>query len=133
MLAAGAWFHTIACLQPGPASEPRHACGWSCGCGWPRVWVGVADASVFLMNNYSDVPHLNMGSGQEVSIKELAELVKETVGFEGELKWDSTKPDGTPRKLMDSGKIMALGWKPQISLKDGLKETYKWYIENYNV
>ena len=85
------------------------------------------------MNNYSDIPHLNMGSGKEVSIKELAEAIKEVVGFEGEIKWDSTKPDGTPRKLMDSSKLAELGWKAKISLKDGLTSTYKWYVENYNV
>ena len=92
-----------------------------------------ADACLFVMNNYSDIPHLNMGSGKEVSIKELAEAVKEVVGFEGEIKWDSTKPDGTPRKLMDSSKLAELGWKAKISLKDGLASTYKWYTENYNV
>ena len=90
-----------------------------------------ADASVFLMNNYSDLGHVNMGSGKEVTIKELAELVKEIVGFEGELKWDSTKPDGTPRKLMDNSKLAGLGWTPKIDLKEGLKGTYQWYIENY--
>eukprot|EP00271_Cylindrocystis_brebissonii_P013475 TRINITY_DN33318_c0_g1_i1.p1 TRINITY_DN33318_c0_g1~~TRINITY_DN33318_c0_g1_i1.p1 ORF type:complete len:311 (+),score=54.80 TRINITY_DN33318_c0_g1_i1:243-1175(+) len=93
----------------------------------------LADATVFLMNNYSDGPHLNMGSGKEVTIKELAELVKEVVGYEGELKWDSTKPDGTPRKLMDNTKLAQLGWQAKIGLKDGLTETYKWYLENYNV
>lgn len=92
----------------------------------------LADACLYVMDNYSDVPHLNMGSGQEVTIKELAELVKETVGFEGELVWDKTKPDGTPRKLMDSSKILGLGWKPKITLKEGLKDTYKWYVENYD-
>ncbi|KAH9324478.1 hypothetical protein KI387_004656, partial [Taxus chinensis] len=71
----------------------------------------VADAVIFLMNNYSDFPHVNIGSGVEVTIKQLAELVKEVVGFEGELKWDSTKPDGTPRKLMDSSRLASLGWK----------------------
>eukprot|EP00897_Mesotaenium_endlicherianum_P002047 jgi/Mesen1/1870/ME000143S00919 len=93
----------------------------------------LADASVFLMNNYSEGSHINMGSGQEVTIKELAELVKEVVGFEGDLTWDSTKPDGTPRKLMDNSKLAKLGWEAKISLKDGLTETYKWYTENYNV
>eukprot|EP00475_Leptophrys_vorax_P043802 TRINITY_DN8535_c0_g1_i3.p1 TRINITY_DN8535_c0_g1~~TRINITY_DN8535_c0_g1_i3.p1 ORF type:complete len:104 (-),score=20.54 TRINITY_DN8535_c0_g1_i3:191-502(-) len=91
------------------------------------------DAIVFVMNNYSDVPHLNMGSGIEVTIKELAETVKEVVGFEGVITWDSTKPDGTPRKLMDSSKLANLGWKAKISLKDGLTMVYKWYLENYNV
>ncbi|KAL3532959.1 hypothetical protein ACH5RR_006480 [Cinchona calisaya] len=90
----------------------------------------LADAVVFLLENYSGLGHVNVGSGKEVSIKELAELVKEVVGFEGELVWDSTKPDGTPRKLMDNSMIESLGWKPKISLKDGLGGTYKWYLEN---
>ncbi|XP_057872125.1 putative GDP-L-fucose synthase 2 [Cryptomeria japonica] len=91
----------------------------------------LADAVIFLMDKYSDFPHVNMGSGIEVTIKELAELVKEVVGFGGELKWDSTKPDGTPRKLMDSSRLASMGWNPNISLRDGLVDTYKWYLENY--
>jgi len=91
----------------------------------------LADAVMFLMDKYSDLPHVNMGSGIEVTIKNLAELVKEVVGFEGELKWDPTKPDGTPRKLMDSSRLANMGWKPKISLRDGLIGTYKWYVENY--
>ncbi|CAI9098623.1 OLC1v1035302C1 [Oldenlandia corymbosa var. corymbosa] len=90
----------------------------------------LADAVVFLMENYSDLEHVNVGSGKEVTIKELAELVKEVVGFEGELVWDSSKPDGTPRKLMDNSKIESLGWLPKISLRDGLVDTYKWYLDN---
>ncbi|GAB2267482.1 Germin-like protein sub 1 member 20 [Dionaea muscipula] len=90
----------------------------------------LADAVVFLMDRYSGLGHLNVGSGKEVTIKQLAELVKEVVGFKGELVWDKTQPDGTPRKLMDSSKLMELGWKPQISLRDGLVDTYKWYLEN---
>lgn len=91
----------------------------------------LADAVLFLLDNYSDQQHINMGSGQEVTIKELAEMVKEVVGFEGELKWDSSKPDGTPRKLMDSSKLAKLGWQAKIGLKDGLADTYKWYLANY--
>ncbi|PHT42229.1 putative GDP-L-fucose synthase 2 [Capsicum baccatum] len=91
----------------------------------------LADAVVFLLENYSDLEHVNVGSGKEVSIKELAELVKEVVGFKGELVWDTSKPDGTPRKLMDNSKIAGLGWTPKISLRDGLVDTYKWYVENY--
>lgn len=90
----------------------------------------LADGVVFMLENYSDLEHLNVGSGKEVTIKELAELVKEVVGFEGELVWDSSKPDGTPRKLMDSSKLAALGWKAKVELKDGLVDTYKWYLEN---
>ncbi|CDP02881.1 unnamed protein product [Coffea canephora] len=90
----------------------------------------LADAVFFLLENYSGLEHVNVGSGKEVSIKELAELVREVVGFEGELVWDKSKPDGTPRKLMDNSKIESLGWQPKISLKDGLADTYKWYLEN---
>ena len=68
--------------------------------------------------------HINVGSGKEVTIKELAETVKEVVGFEGELAWDTSKPDGTPRKLMDSSRINALGWKPQVDLKTGIARAY---------
>lgn len=90
----------------------------------------LADLVVFLLENYSDLGHVNVGSGKEVSIKELAELVKEVVGFEGELVWDTSKPDGTPRKLMDSSTLAKLGWEPKISLRDGLVGTYEWYVTN---
>lgn len=90
----------------------------------------LADSVVFLLENYSDLGHVNVGSGKEVSIKELAELVKEVVGFEGELVWDASKPDGTPRKLMDSSTLAKLGWEPKISLQDGLVGTYEWYVAN---
>lgn len=90
----------------------------------------LADAVVFAMEEYSGLEHVNVGSGKEVSIKELAELVKEVVEFEGKIVWDSTKPDGTPRKLMDSSKLAGLGWVPKIPLREGLAETYKWYVEN---
>ncbi|XP_061362126.1 putative GDP-L-fucose synthase 2 [Gastrolobium bilobum] len=93
----------------------------------------LADAVVFMMEKYSGLEHLNVGSGKEVTIKELAELMKEVVGFEGDLVWDTTKPDGTPRKLMDSSKLAGLGWTPKISLKDGLVDTYKWYLEKVNL
>ena len=90
----------------------------------------LADGVVFLMEKYSGLVHVNVGSGKEVRIKELAELVKEVIGFEGDLIWDSSKPDGTPRKLMDSSKLANLGWIPKVSLKEGLVDTYKWYLEN---
>eukprot|EP00268_Persea_americana_P039952 TRINITY_DN3959_c0_g1_i1.p1 TRINITY_DN3959_c0_g1~~TRINITY_DN3959_c0_g1_i1.p1 ORF type:complete len:328 (-),score=29.75 TRINITY_DN3959_c0_g1_i1:244-1227(-) len=89
----------------------------------------LADAVVFLMEEYSGLEHVNVGSGSEVSIKELAELVKEVVGFEGNLVWDTTKPDGTPRKLMDNSKLAGLGWVPKVPLREGLADTYKWYGE----
>lgn len=91
----------------------------------------LADAVLFLMLQYSDTSHVNVGSGKEVTIKELAELVKEVVGYEGCLTWDLSKPDGTPRKLMDNSMLEKLGWHAKISLRDGLIGTYKWYVENY--
>ncbi|XP_073034361.1 putative GDP-L-fucose synthase 2 [Primulina eburnea] len=90
----------------------------------------LADALVFMMENYSGLEHVNVGSGKEVSIKELAGLIKEVVGYQGKIVWDSSKPDGTPRKLMDSSKLASLGWEPKISLKGGLEDTYRWYLEN---
>lgn len=72
----------------------------------------------------------NVGSGQEISIENLSKLIKEVVGFEGEVLWDTSKPDGTPRKLLDSSRINSLGWKPKVKLKDGLNKTYKWFMDN---
>jgi GDP-L-fucose synthase len=90
----------------------------------------VADACVFLMTR-SDAPDLvNIGSGQETTIRELAEAVKETVGFRGELRFDSSKPDGTPRKLLDVSRLSGLGWRPRIGLREGLSSTYPWFVSN---
>ncbi|MDT4330970.1 GDP-L-fucose synthase [Methylomonas sp. MED-D] len=74
--------------------------------------------------------HINVGTGVDVTIRELAETVGKIVGFEGEIVWDTTKPDGTPRKLMDNSKIRALGWQPKFNLEVGLKATYQWFVEN---
>ncbi len=90
----------------------------------------LADGLVFLLKNYSDAPHINIGSGKEYTIRELAETVKKVVGFDGDLTFDTSKPDGTPRKLMDNSRIEALGWKATTSLKDGLKTAYQWYLDN---
>ena len=89
----------------------------------------LADACLFLMENYDDPALINVGSGTEVTIAELARLVAETVGFEGDLRFDPDKPDGTPRKLMDSSRLFALGWQPHISLTEGLAGTYAWARE----
>lgn len=83
----------------------------------------LADALVFLMKTYSDAPHLNVGSGQEVSIKGLAERIVAAAGFNGDIVHDTTKPDGTPRKLMDSSRLLSMGWSPRVSLEDGLART----------
>ena len=87
----------------------------------------LADALVFLLKTYDKEEHINVGSGQEVSIAELAELLAEVIGYKGELMFDTTKPDGPPRKALDSTRIAALGWTPHYSLEEGLKQTYVWY------
>jgi GDP-L-fucose synthase len=79
------------------------------------------------MKNYSGEEHVNVGSGTDLTILELAETVKRIVGFKGEIVRDTTKPDGTPRKLMDAGKLRAMGWKPQVSLEEGIGRVYAWY------
>lgn len=88
----------------------------------------LADACFFLMESYNDKLFMNVGTGEEVTIKELAILVKEVVGFEGEINFDSSKPDGTPRKLMDSSRLHSLGWRHSISLKEGLKKAYGQFL-----
>ena len=90
----------------------------------------LADAAVFLMNEYDQPEIVNVGVGDDVSIRELAETVKEVVGFNGELVFDSTKPDGTPRKLMDVSRLTAQGWKAKIPLKEGIASTYQWFLEH---
>ncbi|SCX05075.1 GDP-L-fucose synthase [Agrobacterium rosae] len=84
-----------------------------------------ADALVFLMKNYSDESHVNVGSGEDISILDLTKLICEIVGFEGEIKHDLSKPDGTPRKLMSAEKLRAMGWEPEIGLAEGVKATYR--------
>jgi len=90
----------------------------------------LADASLFLINHYNDSEIINIGVGKDISIKELAELIKEVIGFSGDIAFDPSKPDGMPRKLLDVSKIKALGWGPKISLREGLEQTYGWYVEN---
>ena len=87
----------------------------------------LADACVFLMQNYSSGEILNVGWGRDISIAELVETVREIVGFEGEIVYDTAKPDGTPRKLLDTSRLEGLGWTPSILLEDGIAETYEWY------
>ncbi len=90
----------------------------------------LASACFLLLEKYDSPEIINIGCGEDVSIRELAELVCDVVGFGGELVWDNTKPDGTPRKLLDVSKINALGWKPTISLRNGLAQTYEWFLSN---
>lgn len=89
-----------------------------------------ADALVFLLQNYSDAEHINVGFGDDISILELTQLICEIVGFEGKIVHDFSKPDGTPRKLMSADKIRAMGWKPNIDLQTGIQTTYQWFLEN---
>lgn len=89
-----------------------------------------ADAITFLLKAYSDEEHVNVGAGKEISVRELAELIAGVVGFEGDFLFDTTKPDGTPRKLMDSSRLRALGWSPKIELRDGVRGTYAWFLAN---
>lgn len=86
-----------------------------------------ADALVFLLKNYSGAEHVNVGSGEDVTILELTQIVCEVVGFTGEIVHDLSKPDGTPRKLMSADKLRAMGWKPAIGLRDGIATTYEWF------
>ena len=91
----------------------------------------LADALVFLMNNYTGEEHVNVGTGTDVSIKELAELICKVVGYDGKLVFDTSKPDGTPKKLLDVSKINSLGWEAKVSLEDGIRKTYDWYLQEY--
>jgi GDP-L-fucose synthase len=88
----------------------------------------LADACVFLMNNYDEKQFVNIGIGEDLSIKDLAELIKEVIGYEGNISFDSSKPDGTPRKLMDVSKLHALGWKHKINLREGIKLAYEDFL-----
>ncbi len=91
----------------------------------------LASACIFLLENYDDEIAINIGTGTDLSIKELADLIKEIVGFKGSIEWDSSRPNGTPRKLLDVSKITALGWKPAIPLEEGIRSTYKWFVANH--
>ena len=90
----------------------------------------MASACVFLMNNYNSSEIINIGSGKDLKIRELAQVVKKIVGYSGKIVWDASKPDGTPKKQLDVSKLFKLGWKPKISLKEGIKKEYRWFIEN---
>jgi GDP-L-fucose synthase len=90
----------------------------------------LAQACLFLLENYDDGIPINIGCGTDITIKELTELVAGVVGFTGNIEWDSSKPDGTPRKLLDTSRINNLGWRPTIQLSDGITETYRWLLDN---
>ena len=104
------------------------------GTGKPRrefLYVDdLADACVFLMKNYSDEDHINVGTGVDISIQELVEVIAEVAGFEGEFEFDHSKPDGTPRKLLDVSLMTSLGWTAKTGLKDGLTRAYEAFSDN---
>src|SRR5205807_1687220 len=87
----------------------------------------LASAILFLLGNYDSPEIINVGWGEDLSIRELAAMICDIVGFKGELKWDPTKPDGIPRKLLDVNKLKALGWEAKIPLRKGIEQTYRWY------
>jgi len=90
----------------------------------------LAAACLLLLEKYDSLEIINIGCGEDVTIRELAELIRDVVGFDGELVWDKTKPDGTPRKLLDATRIHALGWQPTIPLQKGIAQTYEWFLAN---
>ncbi|MCD4694384.1 GDP-L-fucose synthase [bacterium] len=92
----------------------------------------LADACIFLMNNYNKNEPINIGFGKDMTIKDLAKIIKEDIKYNGDIKWDKTKPDGTPIKKLNLKKLYSLGWKPKISLKKGIKKTIEWYLKNLN-
>jgi GDP-L-fucose synthase len=92
----------------------------------------LAEAVLLAADKYDGESHLNVGTGTDLTIKELAEMVADSSDFKGEIHWDSTKPDGTPRKVLDISRLQALGWTPKISLKEGISETIRWFESNFN-
>jgi GDP-L-fucose synthase len=106
------------------------------GSGTPRReflhTTDLAEACVFLLESYDEPDLVNIGCGEDVTIRELAETVCDVLGFEGTLEFDTSKPDGTPRKLLDISKIKSLGWTPRIPLREGIADAYRWFCENYS-
>ena len=92
----------------------------------------VADGAIFLMENYSAPSPINLGSGSDASIREIAELIKEVTEYRGELRFDTEKPDGMPLKSLDCSELLAMGWQPKVPLRLGLEKTYQWFVETFS-
>jgi len=92
----------------------------------------LADALIFLMDRYNENEIINIGYGEDLTIKDIANKVKTTINFTGEIVWNTSKPDGTPKRLLDVNKLFDMGWRPKINLENGLKSTYEWYLNNQN-
>jgi len=107
--------------------------GWGTGSPYREFLYAddLARACVFLLENYSEEQFINVGSGCEVTVRELTETVKRVVGFSGQIVWDTTRPDGTPRKLLDSSRLFALGWRPQIDLETGIRLAYQDFLKRF--
>ena len=90
----------------------------------------LADACIFLMKIYDGPEIVNIGTGEDITIKDLAELIRDIIGYKGVIEWDSTKPDGTPRKLLDISKLRSFGFTPKISFSEGIMRTYEWYLRH---
>ena len=124
----------IARFHDAKVSEKKSVVIW--GTGKPRREFlyneDFADACIFLMNNYNENDVVNIGSGEDIAIMDLAEMIKKIVGFKGEIVKDLSRPDGTMKKVLDVSKINSLGWRHKISLEQGIEETYKWFLKNYD-
>ena len=92
--------------------------------------VNLADACLYLLENYDAPGHINVGTGADLSIREISEIVADVIGYAGKTEWDTTKPDGTPRKLLDVSRLTQAGWTPRIGLREGLEEMVAWYYDN---
>ena len=90
----------------------------------------LAEACYICMQNYNEIEHINVGTGEDITIKELAQTISDVIGYNGEIKWDTSKPNGTPRKVLNVDKIKSLGWEPKIGLRGGIEKTYEWYKKN---
>jgi GDP-L-fucose synthase len=90
----------------------------------------LANAVLVALEKYDEDQHLNIGTGEDLTIKELATLIAKNSGFTGEIKWDSSKPDGTPRKVLDVRRLKSLNWQPRVSLEDGIRDTINWFRDN---
>lgn len=119
------------------AKERRAASVTVWGTGNPRrefLYVDdLADAAVFLMNGYDGAEMVNVGTGEDLTIRELAEMARDVTGFQGDIVFDSTKPDGTPQKLLDISRLLGLGWRPKTGIREGMRRTYDWFLENQAV
>jgi len=117
-------------MHEAKVTESRHVAMW--GTGRPRREFlhvdDLAEACHFLLEHYDEPEPINVGTGEDLTIADLAMLVKEIVGFGGSLVWDTSKPDGTPRKQLNTGRINKLGWQPKIGLEDGIRRTYEWFL-----